>query len=240
MTTKPGTAALLAAALLWSGSALAEECHRGPFNGLYIGASAGYAGIESDFHPQGQAKLSGDGDGVIVGGHVGYNFQCGRVVIGVEGDLSYLDVTSKAVAADLTAFRSSVDWLGTLRGRLGVVVHESVMLYATAGVAWTDRTHSVSDPGTVSGIVFSQSNSDTATGYVVGGGVELLRHDDRWLLRAEALYVGLGDENRTYAVTTGCGGVCTTSVKWEDDFVVARLGLSVRLGGHEPKYEPLK
>ena len=239
MKTTMGCAALLAASLMWSGSALANHCHSGAFNGLYIGASVGYAGIDSDYLPQGQTGLSGDDGSVIVGGHVGYNLQCGQVVVGIEGDLSYLDLSSNAVAADLTAFRTNVDWLGTLRGRLGLVVHEGVMLYATGGVAWADRSHSVRDPGTISGIAFSQSDSDTATGFVVGGGIELLRHD-RWLLRAEALYVGLGDESRTYSVTTGCGGVCTTNVKWEDDFVVARVGLSVKLGGHEHKYEPLK
>lgn len=239
MRTQLGAAAALAAVLAWSGSAAAEHCHSGAFNGLYIGASVGYAGLDSDYAPEGQSKLSGDDGSVIVGGHVGYNMQCGRIVIGVEGDLSYLDLSSTATAADLTSFRSSVDWLGTVRGRLGLAVHDNVLLYATAGVAWADRTHSVSDPGTISGIVFSQSDGDTATGWVVGGGVELL-HYDRWTIRAEALYVSLGDETRSYAVTTGCGGVCTTSVKWDDDLVVARIGLSLKLGGHEPHYQPLK
>ncbi len=133
----------------------------------------------------------------------------------------------------------AASWLGTLRGRLGLAVHDSMLVYATAGLAWADRSQSVNDPGTISGISFSQSDGDTASGWVVGGGLELM-HNDRWTVRAEALYVGLDSETRTYSVTAGCGSVCTTSVKWDDDFVVARLGLSLKLGGHEPAYQPLK
>jgi outer membrane immunogenic protein len=238
MIKKLGKLALIAATVVWGGGAMAGECHSGAFNGPYIGASVGYVGVDADHSPEGQSKLSSDDGGVIAGGHIGYNMQCGRFVIGAEGDFSWTDLKSHATAADGTDFWTSVDWLATLRGRLGLVVHENVMLYGTAGVAWADRTHKLYDPGAPGG-PFSQSDSDTATGFVVGGGVEFLRHE-RWLFRAEVLYVGLDDDNRTYTITGGCGGTCTSRVKWEDDMVVARVGLSLKLGAEAPRYEPLK
>lgn len=241
MKTKACALALGAAALAWTTAAAADGCHSGPFNGVYIGATVGYVGIDADHHPEGMASLSSDDSGVIAGGHVGYNMQCGRIVVGIEGDLSYVDLSTSAVhPADQTSFQTSLDWLGTLRGRLGVTVHDTVLLYATAGVAWGDRTHSVSDPGTISGIQFSQSDSDTATGWVVGAGVEFLRHE-RWVFRAEVLRIDLGDETHTYNAVSTCGAPCESRVRWDDEIWTARIGVSLKLGGHEHRhYEPLK
>lgn len=239
MMKRLGTLALVAASMLWGGAAAADGCHQGAFNGLYIGASVGYAGLDADVYPQNLGKVSSDDGGVIGGGHLGYNMQCGRLVFGVEGDISYVDLESHGVDSTGADLWTSIDWLATLRGRVGVTISESALLYATAGVAWADRTHRVYDPGAPGG-PFSQSDSDTATGWVVGGGIEFLRHD-RWLLRGEVLYVGLEDQSKTYTVGTTCGGPCTTTAKWEDDMIVARLGLSLKLGGEErPRYEPLK
>ena len=239
MTTRASALALAAASMLWSGAALADNhCHKGAFNGLYIGASVGYAQIHAEHYPRGEAKLSADDSSVIAGGHLGYNLQCGKLVVGIEGDLSYVDLSTHAVQPDQTSYRTSIDWLGTLRGRLGIAVHDHTLIYATAGVAFADRTHALHAPNAPGG-TFSQSDSDWATGWVVGAGVEFLRHE-RWVLRAEVLRVDLGDESRTYVVT-GCGGVpCEAHVRWDDEVWTARLGLSLKLGGHEHHYQPLK
>jgi len=239
MLRKSGVLAVAAASLLWSGSALADGCRYGPFNGLYIGASVGYAGLDSQQTPLGEPKVSDDDGGVLVGGHVGYNIQCGQIVFGIEGDLSYADVETNSVQADLTSFTSKIDALGTLRGRLGLAIHDTTLLYATAGVAWGDRTHHVVAPNAPGGL-FEQSDSDWATGYVVGGGIEFLR-DNRWSLRAEVLYADLGSKDRTYVIT-GCGGsVCEAKAKWDDEVLTARVGFSLKLGGEPaPQYEPLK
>jgi len=243
MLKKMSVLAVAATSLMWSGAALADGCHHGPFNGLYIGASVGYAGLDSDYLPLGVSKLSDDDDSVIAGGHVGYNIQCGRVVFGIEGDLSYLDLETSAAdpLPGVATYTTTVDMLGTLRGRLGLAVHDTMLLYATAGVAWADRTHHLSDPGAPGGL-FEQSDSDWATGFVVGGGVEFLRHD-RWTLRAEVLWADLGDKDHDYVITsTGCGGtVCTSNAKWDDEALIARVGFSLKLGAEPaPAYQPLK
>lgn len=237
MLKKIGALALTGGFLMWSGAAAADNCHHGRFNGLYIGASVGYAGLDSEQSPRGEPKLSSDDGSVIAGGHLGYNVQCGHLVFGVEGDINFVDLSSHAVQPDLTSFQSSIDWLATLRGRLGMAVREDVLIYATAGVAFADRTHSLHAPGAPGG-PFSQSDGDTATGWVIGGGVEFIRHD-RWVLRGEVLWADLGSESRTY-VTGACGVLCEAHAGWDDEMLIARVGLSLKLGGHEAHYEPLK
>jgi outer membrane immunogenic protein len=100
-------------------------------------------------------------------------------------------------------------------------------------LAYATTTHTFSVPSAP----FSQKDDDFQVGWTAGGGVELLR-DSRWLLRAEALYVDLGDETHSYTFT-GCGGTCGGRTRWEDSFWVARVGLSYKLGEPE-RIVPLK
>lgn len=130
--------------------------------------------------------------------------------------------------------RSTIDWFGTTRARFGFLIRDDALVYGTVGYAYANRSHLFSDAT----FPFSREDSDIDGGFVVGGGVELLRHD-RWLLRAEGLYIDLGKESRTYTAV-GCGLICTAQVDWEDTFWVARLGLSVKLGHRAEQLEPLK
>ena len=97
-----------------------------------------------------------------------------------------------------------MDWFGTLRGRAGVVVHDSWLLYGTAGLAYGEVDHSSAMTALAVvhlrrsiWVISAQSNKDTKVGWTAGGGAEFL-HDTHWLLRAEALFVDLGSETHSY------------------------------------------
>ena len=62
--------------------------------------------------------------GFVGGGQLGYNFQFNRLVLGVEGDISFTDW-------------HETDAFGTVRGRLGYA-WERVLPYVTAGLAIAD------------------------------------------------------------------------------------------------------
>jgi outer membrane immunogenic protein len=160
------------------------------------------------------------------------------MVAGVEADINYADFSADSAWPGPIYLTSSLDWFGTVRARLGVTVHDNWLVYATGGLAYADVSHRLVDPAPPLGPApFVQTNSGSATGWTVGGGIEFLR-TERWLLRAEALYVDLGSETHTYTITA-CGGGCTDTARWEDSFWVARLGLSLKLGERE-RYVPLK
>ena len=241
MLARITVSALGALAALAAGTAQAQAhgCSHGPFSGLYIGANIGVAWADTEQRPVGVGKLSDSDTSLTAGGHIGYNMQCGQIVLGVEADYNYVGLettTSFVDAFGPISLTSEINSFGTLRGRLGVVVHPHAMIYATAGWAYADVSHTLSDPG----VPFRQTNSGFTSGYVIGGGVELLR-ESRWLLRAEVLYVDLGKESHTYSFTApGCPPTnCNGRVEWDDSFWVARLGLSYKFG-HEPRVVPLK
>ncbi len=80
-------------------------------------------------------------DGFIGGVQLGRNWQSGKLIYGLEGDISIS-------GAD------SIDWIGTIRGRLGYLINPSILVYGTAGLGIIDTVH------------------DSETEFVYGLGVE--------------------------------------------------------------------
>jgi outer membrane immunogenic protein len=98
------------------------------------------------YMPEVQSKKTGG----MFGGQLGYNFQDGNFVYGIEGDWDWVDASSDKTLAWAQTFtagpgntptpggsiiHSQLDSLATIRGRAGLVVG-TTLAYATAGVAW--------------------------------------------------------------------------------------------------------
>ncbi|CAA0095464.1 Uncharacterised protein [Starkeya nomas] len=168
------------AALLAAPAAAADLGYRAPaapaayapapvftWTGFYIGANAGYGWGEADFSP--------DIDGFIGGLQAGYNWQgAGPLVLGVETDIQYADVSSSVF---------TLDYFGTLRARLGFAV-DQFLLYGTGGLAYGRGTYEV----------IGLSNDKNHIGWTVGAGAEYAI-DNNWSVKGEYLYVDLGEEN---------------------------------------------
>jgi outer membrane immunogenic protein len=141
------------------------------WSGFYIGAVGGY-GSEDTSDPLGIK-------GGFGGGTVGYNWQFGTVVIGIEGDGAYGDISSSATADGVSA-TAKLDSLATVRGRVGVAF-DQILLYGTGGVAVADTKISATAPG------ITLSDNQTQTGWTAGAGAEWM-FAPRWSLKAEYLY----------------------------------------------------
>jgi outer membrane immunogenic protein len=215
---------------------MGRECGPGPFSGAYFGVHGGWVRADSeqtahDVVNNVSVKTSSDADGWTVGVLSGYGWQCGRTYFGIESDINWMDVDTSVTIAGQT-LSTSYDYFSTMRGRIGIV-HDTALFYLTGGLAMASVDNKLDWPAAG----FSQSNSDTRWGWTVGGGVELSR--GHWTLRGEVLYVDLGEERHSYTFSGPCI-VCTSDIKWKDDFVVARVGLTFKLHREEQPYEPLK
>jgi outer membrane immunogenic protein len=180
------------------------------WTGLYGGLQAGY-GWGTSNHFDGGGSLSGnfDTDGFLGGATLGYNFQRGQIVWGIETDFSFSDVEgTRTIGID--TYRTTMDWLWTVRGRLGVDMN-GWLPYITAGLAVADVSARTLDVGT-----YNLSTSDTLTGWTAGAGLEV-KLDRAWSLKAEYLYVDLGDISH--------GGGVKADV---DEFHVVRGGLNYK------------
>jgi len=110
-----------------------------------------------------------DGDDAFTAGglHAGYNWQrSDHLVLGIEGDVNFVDA-------------DNVDYLSSIRGRIGYAAGPT-LFYATGGVAFISL-----DDG---------FDSETFTGYTIGGGIEhKLRENVS--IGLEALYYNFEDDS---------------------------------------------
>jgi outer membrane immunogenic protein len=141
------------------------------WNGFYLGADVGGAWSSVDANGFG---ASGSASGVIGGVYGGYNWQVApQWLIGIEGDSSWTDLNG-------TIGFGKVNWLGSVRGRIGYTPTSNMLFYFTGGAAWS----TIDNSGIGS---FAGSTDQTKSGWVIGGGVEWAPWPSNWLVRAEYL-----------------------------------------------------
>jgi len=203
------------------------------WTGFYIGASAGYV-----FEP-GKASFNGLtpvftannrfdslGDGFLVGGTVGYNYQVNpNFVVGVEADLSYTDL-GKSVTNGFVTVSQDMTYLGTVRGRAGLAF-DRFLVYGTGGLAFANVESNTSIAGL--GNLYSGKKDDTRTGYTVGGGVEYA-FTNNLSAKVEYLYYDLGNQNygSTLVSGGGFGPAFIASTRTETRGNIVRGGINYR------------
>jgi outer membrane immunogenic protein len=191
--------------------------------GAYIGASVGavWHEVDYDFYsfPVPGITAHGTKAGIIGGGHIGYNWQSNNLVYGVEADISgsSAKVTRQAFGPNTEIETSRLHWLATFRVRAGVTVGSgNTLLFATGGLALGGVENSrLYPPG---GVIPAEVGEGKATrvGWVAGGGIEHMLSRN-WIVRAEALYVDLGDKTTTVVSNTG-----TYRTRFTNTDVIAR------------------
>jgi outer membrane immunogenic protein len=152
--------------------------------------------------------------GVIGGVQIGYNFQFyNNLVVGIETDINGLGQRGRGSFANTTpdlfgnfanavvSSEKRVDWLGTLRGRLGWLVTPTFLIYGDGGLAYggvrgSTNVHAFFTPGGPNSFAnawtdASGSLSTTRVGWTAGGGVEWMFMPN-WSLKVEYLYYDLG------------------------------------------------
>src|SRR3569832_384443 len=101
------------------------------WTGFYLGLNGGYGFGRAEFY--GGAPGSFNAGGGLVGATVGYNWQTGPLVFGLEGDIDWSGQRGSGTCGGL-ACRARNDYLATIRGRLGYAM-DRWMPYVTGGAA---------------------------------------------------------------------------------------------------------
>jgi outer membrane immunogenic protein len=179
------------------------------WTGFYAGIVGGYGWGTSNWN---SPVINTSPKGWNIGGTLGYNYQMGSVVFGLEGDLAWSNVKGSAAAAGNT-FTTENRWLGTFRGRLGYAA-DRFLPYITGGLAYGDIKATV-EPAALSA-------SKSKLGWTVGGGIEYAFLGN-WTAKAEYLYVDLGTFDPGFAATG------TNSVSFKEHLV--RVGLNYKFSG---------
>jgi outer membrane immunogenic protein len=217
------------------------------WSGCYVGADAGAAWSAQDVANSAspaldQAGVVGtiNGTGAVVGGYAGCNLQLTSVwVVGLEGDFSKTHLGGIVDAANVftsgspapnggIGWTSRLNWIATIRGRVGYVFGPDLMFFVTGGAAWGASSYSSFDTFAAGcPVCVGTSFSETNTGYVAGLGFDWTPWHNNWIVRVEYLYHNLGGATATAALTPPLAGAA--SPEWKDIVVQsARVGLSYK------------
>jgi opacity protein-like surface antigen len=124
---------------------------------------------------------------------------------------------------NVVAFHTNVNWLASIRGRLGYVWGPG-MIYATGGGAWANVDFDAGGPGND----FALTSTSTKSGWTVGAGYEWLINPN-WSLRGEYLYYKFTDvANATVAGGGILPGTFTTHSLGDMSINVFRVAVNYK------------
>jgi outer membrane immunogenic protein len=178
------------------------------WTGFYVGVNGGGGWGTSTWDSTGNSDVSGG----LVGGTVGYNWQFGTWVVGLEGDIDWANIKgSTATGCFGGSCTTENTWLGTARGRVGYAF-DRWMPYITGGAAFGDVQ--ASHPGFT-------GMTNTQVGWTAGAGVEFAIAGN-WTAKVEYLHYDLGNFN----CGMNCNGFVTDNVGFNAN--VVRGGVNLR------------
>ncbi len=237
-------------ALALSGSAFAQSANDVNWSGPYVGVNLGYGGGDFNYRASGSTDAAGanpvdararqSSSGVIGGGQIGYNHELANgIVLGVETDIAAADIGAKTsfsgvdslgntAAGDL---RSKIDYLGTVRGRVGKAMFDGRFVpYVTGGFAYGGVKSSAGYDCTGCVATAYNTATNTQTGWTAGAGAEYAL-SPHLSMKAEYLYTDLGRDNADNnggAFPVGGATIYNASVSEKATANVMRVGLNYR------------
>jgi outer membrane immunogenic protein len=183
--------------------------------------------------------------GGVAGGQVGCNWQSGQFVFGGEADIDWANlkgsqsIATAGIAPFVPGFfasSSNLQWLGTVRGRIGwsPATADHWLFYATGGLAYGSVNYNTSFTFPATNDFQTLASTNTQAGWTAGAGVEWA-FNNNWTVRAEYLYVDLG--NRTFT-TVGTGRAANVATTLTDSFSnrynIVRVGLNYKFNWGGP------
>jgi outer membrane immunogenic protein len=188
------------------------------WTGFYVGGHVGYGWAKNGYSdPLVPFNLTDtNAKGILGGGQVGFNYQIGQFVVGVEGDGSATGIKGGPSLGPAT-FNTNTDWVATATGRAGIAF-DRWLVYGKGGAAWAHSNYSTN--------FYTFPNSvgvtDTRLGWVAGAGVEWA-FLPQWSAKLEYNFMDFGTNNVSFAPGR------TTSVT--EQIHMIKLGVNYKFGG---------
>src|SRR3974390_286467 len=233
--------------------------------GFYVGGNFGYG--TSRFNTD---LLYGDGFGnalaatgfsvkhvgAMGGGQVGYNWQYGIWLAGLEADMTFehyrtatvsqcpgavCNPTVAGIDAPVSVMQQhNLDWFGTLRGRLGVAITPDLLAYGTGGLAYSEIEHVGLIYGS-DGLITNDAARTFASralrgGWTAGGGIEA-RLAGNVTGKIEYLHMDFGFDKAQAILTSNATPIAVSfNSRIAEDLV--RVGLNYKFDPYVAIYEP--
>ena len=189
------------------------------WTGFYVGAHIGYGWADfTGVDPVvGVLTDSVSAKGFIYGGQLGFNYQMGSWVFGIEGDFSFGDVKYSEDFLGLATAEVKLDRIFTVAGRIGYAF-DRTLFYGKFGGAWTQEKYNFNVLGaTASGTV-------DRTGWLLGVGLEYAFLGN-WSAKIEYNYMDMGSKDVTLTVV---GPIAVTVANVDLTVQTVKAGINYR------------
>jgi outer membrane immunogenic protein len=227
-----------------------DESWTGPYAGVHAGlnetrsatnvtlggAWSGEAAALRDFVTGNMAARQRD-SGYNLGGQIGYNYQTGSLVVGVEAETSFFPGSETVSRGPLRyiasptlsyTFSNTIDSKNTssIKAKAGITTG-STLLYAEGGWAWTKAKFATTVTSNANYLKAGELTK-TMDGYIIGGGIEQRLGNN---LSARLSYDYADQGTATYLTTYRPGSAFTSpayseTVKQDLRLHVIRLGVN--------------
>jgi outer membrane immunogenic protein len=194
------------------------------WSGFYIGVNGGGGTSRNSWDlvgglPQGNH----DATGGTIGGQVGYRWQTGPIVFGVEGQGNWADFSGDNVSQVIPGNRNrtKIDAFGLFTGQVGYS-WQNVLLYVKGGAAVTDNRYSIL---TTAGGALLASTDETRWGGTVGVGLEY-GFAPNWSAGVEYDHLFMGSSTNNFATLPV---LQSNNIKQDVDIFTARV--NYKFGG---------
>jgi outer membrane immunogenic protein len=207
------------------------------WTGFYIGANGGWGQTRNcvnfvDVTGFVVADACREQSGGLAGGQIGYRWQSGQWVFGLEAQGDWADLSNQRISLLNPAFstRTKTDGIGLFTGQIGYAWNAS-LLYVKGGAAVTSNRFSILD--TLTGFEFA-SASATRWGGTVGVGWEY-GFAPNWSIGVEYDHLWMGDANNSFTATDPrLVNFLNNRITQDVDMVTLRV--NYRFGGYGSGY----
>jgi len=200
------------------------------WSGFYIGINGGWGSSRNRYEWSGPAGVtalgySADATGGTVGGQIGYNWQAGSWVFGLEAQGNWADLSKSYYGPVGTwSVGTKVDAIGLFTGRIGYAANNA-LFYVKGGAAVVNN-----DAWAAWNNVNFATASNTRWGGTVGVGLEY-GFTPNWSFGVEYMHAWLGNNDYAWAFPTA------TLNRWNNlhvsqDLDLVTLRLNYKFGGY--------
>ena len=200
------------------------------WSGFYIGGNGGW-GQQRDCRFNVTVAFDigcHDADGGVAGGQIGYRWQAGTWVFGLEGQGDWADLSGTHPNPNgLNNIHSRLDAFGLFTGQVGWAWNNS-LFYVKGGAAVTSNRFEFLALGT--GAVLASSNDSSRWGGTAGVGWEF-GFAPNWTVGVEYDHIFTDRHNVTFVTPAGIPLVATYRSGGDVDLITARINYRFGWGG---------
>lgn len=174
------------------------------WQGFYIGAVGGYGWADTSSNVTSPVTVPGaptSPAGALFGPTLGYNWQMGTLIMGVEGDYAFGNLSGNGLYTGPgrdVAVNYQINNMGTLRARIGYATG-NWLLFGTGGFAWANASrHDVQQGGSNA----IEDVSADHTGWTLGVGAEYAINKN-WSAKGEYRYSSFGAADYVFQNVNG-------------------------------------